>query len=383
MQRGGGVERSGVGALGCFGALLFVLLPPALVGQECELAGLTVPEHGILNEHCAGLIGDGLSLPDGGGCYISCEDGWIESGDQPACAGGELRNAVTCSQLLLPCLRSLLCLRSKDRGCINSYEDRRGPGTCNTDTIGGTLTAIACTTDYCRTCDYQGECDAACESIIPAEPGMSFCVPDDETVQVSITQHFSFRHYDTRGVSGEELTSAGIAAFSSEGGDEYDGGVRVLATQQRLNVVVEVGRRVWSGSEGIASYSSYGMALAEAETACALAAGLADFASLPAPAELGWFAATAGENSAAASVIARNETGGTLTLTGSLLVRSEIGELLADRQLYPRLVLALSLALEVSDVDSLQVRTHSQRNALLHPLWTHARVSLNISEYTC
>ena len=200
----------------------------------------------------------------------------------------------------------------------------------------------------------------ACDAIASSDghtSGESFCVPDSETVEVSATRHFSVRHYDTRGASTEELRSAGIAAFSSDGGDEYDGGVVMLATQQRLSVVVEVGQRSWGGSEGIGSFSVDEMRLVEATTACALAVGLAEFAGLPPPATLGRFAARAGDDGAAARVIARNETGGTLTLSGSLLIPTQTGALLADRQLYPRLVLALRLALDLSDVETLQVHT--------------------------
>ena len=348
--------------------VLLALLPHALVGQQCDLSGLPVPEHGVVNKFCAptGNTPSG-NLPDGDSCYISCEPGWTESGAQPSCSGGVLSpGAVTCSPLTLPCMRSLPCLRSKDRGCFNRYEDDNGLGTC---TLHQTLTATSCATEFCRTCDstadpacgpcdFAGDCDAACEAIVPRAPGVTFCVADTETVEVSARRHFSFRHYDTRGVSGEELRAAAVAAFSADGGDPYDGGVVALAAQQRLSVVVEVGRRHWAGSEGIASYSAVETELAEATTACALAAGLADFASLPPPAE-GLFASLAGDEGAAAAVTARNETGGTLTLRGSLLVRSASGALLADRLLYPQLVLALRVALGLADSESLQVRSNT------------------------
>jgi hypothetical protein len=357
--------------------LLLLLLPSTLLGQDCELAGLAVPAHGVVNEFCVtGVVVDTVPsrrLPDGEGCYIGCEPGWIESGDQPQCSGGVLSGSVACSPLLLPCLRSLPCLRRKDRGCFNRYEDEQGRGTCSTHQ---TLTAASCATDFCRTCDsdavpacgpcaYKDYCDAACESLTPLAPGVSFCVPDDETVEISATRHFSFRHYDTRGVSSEVLRSAASAAFSDDGGDDFDGGVLMLATQQRLTVVVEIGRRGWAGAEGIASYSADATALVEAQTACALADGLAEFAGLPPPATRGRFAALAGDDGAAASVLARNETGGTLTLSGSLLTSSATGGLLADRQLYPQVVLALRLALGLSDTETLQVPTPVHPCALL------------------
>lgn len=198
--------------------LLLGLLVRTLLGQECELSGLVVPEHGVVNGFCAERRARAARLPDGEGCYISCDPGWIESGEQPRCSGGELRSSVACSQLLLPCLRSLRCLRSKDRGCSNRYEDQHGAphtlssfpvnsphksskslypvgrGTCSTHQ---TLTAASCAADFCRTCDpsavpacgpcdFGGDCDAACESITPLAPGVSFCVPDDETVEVSV-----------------------------------------------------------------------------------------------------------------------------------------------------------------------------------------------------
>jgi hypothetical protein len=365
VHRAGGARLYGLCRL-----LLLLLLPSTLVGQDCELAGLVVPEHGVLNEFCVtGVRVNSVPsrmLPDGEGCYIGCEPGWIESGDQPRCGGGVLSGSVACSPLLLPCLRSLACLRRKDRGCFNRYEDANGHGACSTHQ---TLTAASCATDFCRTCDsdavpacgpcdYKDSCDAACESITPLAPGVSFCVPDDEIVEVSATRHFSFWHYDTRGVSSEELRSAASAAFSYDGGDDFDGGVLMLATQQRLTVVVEIGRRSWAGAEGISSYSAYEMALVEAQTACGLADGLAEFAGLPPPAARGRFAALAGDDGAAASVIERNETGGTLTLSGSLLTSSETGALLADRQLYPQLVLAVRLALDLSDTETLQVHTY-------------------------
>ena len=74
--------------------LLLGLLVRTLLGQECELSGLVVPEHGVVNGFCAERRARAARLPDGEGCYISCDPGWIESGEQPRCSGGELRSSA-------------------------------------------------------------------------------------------------------------------------------------------------------------------------------------------------------------------------------------------------------------------------------------------------